>query len=300
MPLSEARQFKDGRGKDLITHPGSCVDCHDPRTMALRVTRPAFLLGMQALARSDDPVPHLPSVGRWRKGDRKAPYDANADATKAEMRSFTCGQCHSEYHFQKDTRLVTYPWDRGLAADRIADHYDAIGFADWAHAAAGTPALKAQHPEFETWSQGVHARMGVSCADCHMPAVQAGDETFTTHHVRSPLAHGAKSCLNCHRGTAEQLRDRVGDVQGGTRKLLDRAEDACVALIEAIKAAKARGAPDAALKEARGMHRAAQWRTDFVLSENGRGFHASQEAARLLGEAIELATRGRMRALAAR
>jgi formate-dependent nitrite reductase cytochrome c552 subunit len=34
--------------------------------------------------------------------------------------------------------------------------------------------LKAQHPEFEMWSQGVHARSGVSCADCHMPYVREG------------------------------------------------------------------------------------------------------------------------------
>jgi nitrate/TMAO reductase-like tetraheme cytochrome c subunit len=29
--------------------------------------------------------------------------------------------------------------------------------------------LKAQHPEFEMWNQGIHARSGVACADCHMP-----------------------------------------------------------------------------------------------------------------------------------
>src|SRR5215471_101088 len=33
-------------------HPVSCVDCHAPKDMALRVTRPAFILGIQALAAS--------------------------------------------------------------------------------------------------------------------------------------------------------------------------------------------------------------------------------------------------------
>ena len=37
-------------------HPVSCVDCHDPNTMALRVTRPGFIKGIQALAASDAPV----------------------------------------------------------------------------------------------------------------------------------------------------------------------------------------------------------------------------------------------------
>src|SRR5215471_18720596 len=42
-------------------HPVSCVDCHDPRTMALRVTRPGFIRGIQSLAESDAAVPALAS-----------------------------------------------------------------------------------------------------------------------------------------------------------------------------------------------------------------------------------------------
>jgi len=40
------------------------------------------------------------------------------------------------------------------------------------HAETGNKVLKAQHPEFEVWSQGVHARAGVACADCHNRACQ--------------------------------------------------------------------------------------------------------------------------------
>ena len=29
--------------------------------------------------------------------------------------------------------------------------------------------LKAQHPDYETWSTSVHADAGVTCVDCHMP-----------------------------------------------------------------------------------------------------------------------------------
>src|SRR5262245_25094529 len=63
-------------------HPVSCVDCHDPDTMALRATRPGFLVGIAALAAGSSPVPHLPSIERWRMGDRAKPYDPNRDASR--------------------------------------------------------------------------------------------------------------------------------------------------------------------------------------------------------------------------
>jgi nitrite reductase (cytochrome c-552) len=78
-------------------HPVSCVDCHTPNTMELRVTRPGFIKGIQALAESDAEVPHLPSVQEWRAGSRQKPYDPNVDGRRSEMRSFVCGQCHVEY-----------------------------------------------------------------------------------------------------------------------------------------------------------------------------------------------------------
>src|SRR5689334_21264332 len=43
-------------------HPVSCVDCHEPKSMQLRVTRPGFLPRIASLAASDAPVPHLESV----------------------------------------------------------------------------------------------------------------------------------------------------------------------------------------------------------------------------------------------
>ncbi len=62
-------------------HPVSCVDCHEAATMKLRVTRPGFIKGIQALAASDAPTPNLPSVELWRQGKRDKPYDPNADAS---------------------------------------------------------------------------------------------------------------------------------------------------------------------------------------------------------------------------
>jgi nitrite reductase (cytochrome c-552) len=45
------------------------------------------------------------------------------------------------------------------------------------------------------------------------------------------------------------------------------------------------------------MQRAAQWRCDFVNAENSMGFHAPQEAARILGESIDLARQGQIELL---
>ena len=299
MPLADARKMTGPDGKALVAHPVSCIDCHNPESMQLQVTRPAFLVGIAELARGDAPTPHLPSIERWRKGSKKAAYDANTEATRQEMRSLVCGQCHVEYYFQKDTKVVTYPWKNGLRADDIEKLYEEIAFTDWTHKDTGTAMLKAQHPEFEMWSQGIHARSGVSCADCHMPYVREGAIKVSDHHVRSPMLSINRSCQTCHRYPEAELQLRVDTIQGRTKELLDRAEDACVDVIRAIADAKARGTTDDVLTEARKLHRAAQWRTDFIQSENSRGFHASQEAARVLGQAIDLARQGQLKAVTA-
>ena len=71
-------------------------------------------------------------------------------------------------------------------------------FKDWTHADTGVDVLKAQHPEFELWSQGIHARSGVACADCHMPYVRQGALKVSDHWVRSPMLNIARSCQTCN------------------------------------------------------------------------------------------------------
>ena len=71
-----------------------------------------------------------------------------------------------------------------------------------------------------------------------------------------------------------------------------RAEDATVSLIEAIAEAAKRGASDDQLQSPRDLQRKAQWRVDFVNAENSMGFHAPQETAKNLAEAIDFARRG--------
>jgi nitrite reductase (cytochrome c-552) len=286
MPYTEATK--------LVTHPVACLDCHDPGTMSLRVTRPGFLAGIARLAESAYPLPQLPSIENWRGGDRKQPYDPNALASRQEMRTLACAQCHVEYYFKGDGKLVTYPWDKGLQAEQIEAYYDEAGFKDWTHKISQAPMLKAQHPEFETWSQGTHARAGVSCADCHMPYTRVGAVKVSNHNVRSPLLDIASSCQTCHRVDQDQLMARAVAIQDKTQAMQEIAEDAVFQLMRDIAAAAAAGATDAQLASPRDFHRKAQWRLDFVAAENSRGFHADQETARVLGAAAEFARRGQI------
>lgn len=283
-------------------HPVSCVDCHDPDTMAIRVTRPGFIRGIRDLAESDAPVPALSSIEYWREGSREKPYDPNTDATRNEMRSFVCGQCHVEYYCSSKMPL-TFPWGKGLSADDLEAYWDetvfpdGTPFFDYLHAETKAPVLKAQHPEFELWSQGVHARAGVSCSDCHMPYIRQGAAKVSDHWVRSPLLNINRACQTCHRVEEDELLARAHEIQLTNHDLLQRGGDAIVDLIDAILEAERNGATDQELEAARKLQRKAQWRLDYIAAENSMGFHAPQEAARILGEASDYARQGQIAAL---
>ena len=273
-------------------HPVSCIDCHDPKSMRIRVTRPGFVNGIAALAASEEPVPHLPSIERWREGNRAKPYDPNADSTRQEMRSFVCGQCHVEYYCASKETLF-FPWDKGLKVEQIEQTYDehqfpdGTAFYDFKHGETGASVYKAQHPEFELWSQGVHARSGVSCADCHMPYERRGAMKVSSHWVRSPLLSLNKSCQTCHNVPEDELRDKVHTIQARTESQLERAAAAMTDMLDAIREAQAAGATAEQLAPIYELQKKGMWRLDFISSENSSGFHADQEAVRILGESID-------------
>lgn len=270
LPYDEARQ--------AVTHPITCIDCHDPQTMALRISRPAFIEGIRA-AKAAEGI---------------TDYDVNEMATRQEMRSFVCGQCHVEYYFQGQERRLVYPWHKGLRVENMLAYFDEIGFQDWTHAETGAPMLKAQHPEFELWSQGTHAAAGVSCSDCHMPYTRVGATKISDHHIRSPLLSINSACQTCHKVPELELLTRAETIQTRIADLTHRALDALVELIDDIKAARDAGATDARLATARDYQRKASFYIDFVEAENSTGFHAGQEAARILGEAIDFVRKGQL------
>lgn len=306
-------------------HPVSCVDCHDPKTMELRVTRPGFLIGIRE---------YMAHHGR-------PDYDPNRDATRQEMRTFVCGQCHSEYYCGLK-EVLFYPWGKGLRVEEIESYYDdhrfpdGERFYDWAHAETGAKLYKAQHPEFELYNQGIHARAGVACADCHMPYEREGAMKVSDHWVRSPLLNVSRACQVCHPIAESELLLRVDTIQSRNFELLERGGRASIAYLDAMQAVRApfddhhreeaeraardkienedmsglteeeiaekhklalqqakddlfarKVAGDEALLAIAALQRKGQWRLDFISSENSMGFHASQEAARILGEAID-------------
>jgi nitrite reductase (cytochrome c-552) len=260
---------------DRLTIGSTCGDCHDPDTMALRVTRPAFINAM---------------------AERGIDLDK---ATRQEMRSYVCGQCHVEYYFAGENKVLTFPWDNGYTINDIEAYYDEVGHVDWTHAETGAPMLKMQHPEFEMWTTSIHARSGVSCADCHMPYIRVGGVKVSDHWVRSPLNDVGSACGTCHNLPEDELEDRILDIQDTTAGLLRRSEDALLSSQDAIVEAKEMGLTDEDLAESYRLQRAAQMRWDFVSSENSTGFHSPQEAARVLAESIDLARQAELTTRAA-
>lgn len=254
-------------------HYGStCADCHDPRTMDLRITRPAL-------------VNALTQQGvDW------------TQATRQEMRTLVCAQCHVEYYFKGENKLLTLPWSQGTTIDAIEKHYAEYGFKDFANKETGAPMIKIQHPEYEMFTTGLHYKSGVSCADCHMPYQREGAIKVTDHWIRSPLTNVRASCGQCHKQDDAALQQRIVDIQTTTAGLLRRSEDALGAAMDAILAAQNAGATDEQLVSPRDFIRKAQLRWDFVFSENSTGFHSPQEAARILGEAIDYARQAQLAA----
>ncbi len=249
-----------------VKHPITCWDCHDPKTMQLRVTRQNMINAFQ------------------RQGK-----DVNASSLQ-EMRTYVCAQCHNEYYFKTDTKEVTNPWDRGFTVQDIEEYFNTANFADWVHPLSGANMIKIQHPEFELFTGSVHQSAGVSCADCHMPYIREGVEKYSSHWWTSPLKTLNESCKACHRQSTEWLRERVLAVQHKTNNLLDIAGEEIVRAIRVIEeAAKAQGANQDKLKEARQLHRKAQIYWDWVAAENSMGFHNGPVAMHTLGLAVNAA-----------
>ena len=268
--------YAQAKARAGALHPVACIDCHDPASMALRITRPGFIEGIRALKASEG----------------IADYDVTRMATRQEMRTYVCAQCHVEYYFQGPTKRLTYPWAKGLKADSILAYYEENGHKDWTHAVSGAPTLKAQHPEFELYSQGIHARSGVACSDCHMPYKRQGAMKISDHHVRSPLLNIEKACQTCHHWDEQELRNRVHTIQDRTYELRNLALDAVLELTSEIGALAKSDSGHSRLADARQYQRKAQFLTDFIEAENSMGFHAGQEAARILAHALNYARLG--------
>jgi len=247
-----------------IVNPIGCQDCHDPKTMNLRITRPALI---EAFRRQGKDI---------------------TKSTHQEMRSLVCAQCHVEYYFKgKEEKYLTFPWDKGFTVEDAEKYYDENDFTDWVHAISKTPMIKAQHPDYELFRMGIHYNRGVSCADCHMPYKSQGNVKFTNHKIQSPLANISGSCTVCHRVSETELMNNVYERQDKIFELEGIATNSLVKAHLYAKACWDAGATEEQMKPVLLLIRHSQWRWDYVAASHGGSFHAPLECARILGTSIE-------------
>ena len=206
-----------------------------------------------------------------------------------------CANCHVEYYFAGKEKYLTFPWANGTEIDQIIAYYEELGFSDWTYPDAGTPMLKAQHPEYEFFTAGsTHYNAGVSCADCHMPYVSDGAAKYSSHDVHSPLINPQQSCGQCHTDVDYVVR-RVNLIQDQVNTTKIATEDAIIDAINGIKAAAANpNADQALLDQARNLHRKAQFMWDFLSAENSTGFHNPEYALKICAEATNFARQAQM------
>ena len=262
----------------LADHPVTCIDCHDPETMKLTITRPAFMDGIKALKASE--------------GIEN--YDVNKDATALEMRTYVCAQCHVEYYFKGEDKTLTFPWAKGIDIDDIWDYYQEDGHIDWTHKTTGAKMLKAQHPELDIWSNGIHAANGVSCADCHMAYQREGAHKVSNHQITNPMVDANASCGTCHKADSDEMKRRVEVIQDRFVHTRDVAFDALVALIRDIEKGIADGVDEAQIDLAREYQNKSSFYIDYVYSENSYGFHAPDYTQRILSDALDAARKGQL------
>jgi nitrite reductase (cytochrome c-552) len=274
--VKEFYMGKWSRHGEEVVNPIGCADCHNEKTMDLQITRPALIEAFERQGR-----------------------DIN-EATHQEMRTLVCAQCHVEYYFNtkkphEGVPYLTFPWDDGITVEEVEKYYDNIDFSDWTHSLSKAPMLKAQHPDYELYMTGIHARRGVACADCHMPYKSEGGVKFTDHKIQSPLNNIANSCQVCHRESEQELTntvyahmDRVLEIRGELEHLLVKTH------LEAEYAWKL-GASEAQMKNVLMDIRHAQWRWDYAAASHGAAFHAPVETLRIISTGINKAQEARLK-----
>jgi nitrite reductase (cytochrome c-552) len=125
-----------------------------------------------------------------------------------------------------------------------------------------------------------------------MPFKRVGAMKISDHHVRSPLLNVNRACQTCHGWSESEMTARVELIQTRTHDLRGVAMDALMELLTDLKAVRDRDGDTPAVVSSQAMQRKAQFLLDFVEAENSMGFHAPQEAMRLLGLSIDYTRQG--------
>ena len=205
------------------------------------------------------------------------------NASSIDPKILNCGQCHIEYYFtpEDSETMMPYSDQAGMTPEAILAYYDEMGFKDWEQPGTGTPMLKAQHPEMETFLSSQHAQMGLTCSSCHMAEETAEDgSTYHSHYLVSPLKSESlmATCAACH-GSADNARTLVASTQ---QRVTVRETEVGNRLEGKMS--------EEELDEVRKLHREAQWFFDFCYVENSEGAHNSKLSIRCLETSDERIT----------
>ncbi|MDN3679876.1 ammonia-forming nitrite reductase cytochrome c552 subunit [Vibrio tapetis subsp. quintayensis] len=260
-----------------IINPIGCADCHDTKSEefkngepALTITRPYVERAFEAIGKKFD------------------------DQSRLDQQASVCAQCHVEYYFTGPTKGVKFPWDNGTKVGEMETYYDALNFKDWTHKVSKAPMLKAQHPGYETWRDGIHGKNNVVCADCHMPKVTKEDGTvYTDHKIGNPLDRFEDTCANCHTQSKETMIEIVGTRKQQVTNMKLTAEKQIVAAHFEAGAAWDAGATEEEMQDILLDIRHAQWRWDYAIASHGVHMHAPEVALEILGTAVDRAADAR-------
>jgi len=258
----------------------TCIDCHDNKTMDLKLSRWTLNQALTDLRKDPD------------------------TAGRQEKRSLVCAQCHVTYVVQKDGEMnsiaVFFPWQGSRVGDISIENIIKVLKSDpvtleWKQNVTNLKLAFIRHPEYEFYSKNsTHWNANVACADCHMPYTRVGANKISNHNVGSPMKDNMQACQQCHAESAQWLKDRVIATQDRTVSLLIRAGYATAVaakLLEAAHQAQAEGRNlDKNLYEkAKDLYLEAFYRLVFIGAENSVGFHNPTEAGRILGDAVAMA-----------
>ncbi|MBR6965650.1 MAG: ammonia-forming cytochrome c nitrite reductase subunit c552 [Clostridia bacterium] len=217
------------------------------------------------------------------------------NAKDIDPKVLNCGQCHIEYYFTPENQetMMPYSGKDEMTPEAILAYYDELGFKDWEQPGTGTPMLKAQHPEMETYLFSTHSAMGLNCASCHMAEETAEDgSTYHSHYLISPLQSETlmETCAACH-GSADAARTLVTSTQERVTSRETEVGNRLSGLKDELTAAVAEGRlTEEELATVRQLHREAQWFFDFCYVENSEGAHNSKLSMRCLDTADDKIT----------
>ena len=284
---------KWAKGGPEIVNSIGCADCHDTTSKDFAEGKPALRIARPHVLRALDHLNNALQAKAKAEGKEQPNLSFNT-AARTEKRAEICANCHVEYYFAGDLKQVTFPWNNGQTVDDIEKYYDDIGFSDWTHSLSKAPMLKAQHPDFEIWSLGMHGKNGVTCIDCHMPKVQGKDgKVYTDHQIQNPFDAFDTTCANCHDQSKEKLKDIVASRKKEVKDVMGRLEDQVVRAHFEAKAAWDAGATKEEMEPALMDIRHAQWRWDYAAASHGGHMHAPDVMLRVLGSGIDKAADAR-------